>query len=175
MQLILHFLGCKLVFIESCRAVWVANMWHGLGCWTSRAERGITIVTMVLVLVEKSWHCHAPNMFGTVNMEHTIDSRLSWSKQWVWPMSQSSLIQEPAQTKKHSWRNDTPPRMSQEAGETKEKWKRKVQITFLAPSVKFRHPMLPFQLFEYLVHFWSYPAHDYTVTKPRTWPTWCWR
>ncbi|KIM61335.1 hypothetical protein SCLCIDRAFT_25962 [Scleroderma citrinum Foug A] len=24
--------------------------------------------------------CHAPNMFGTVNMEHTIDSRLSWSK-----------------------------------------------------------------------------------------------
>ena len=24
--------------------------------------------------------CHAPNTFGTVNMEHTIDSRLSWSK-----------------------------------------------------------------------------------------------
>ncbi|KIM62577.1 hypothetical protein SCLCIDRAFT_24881 [Scleroderma citrinum Foug A] len=24
--------------------------------------------------------CHAPNMFGTVNMEHTIDSRLSWSE-----------------------------------------------------------------------------------------------
>ena len=29
--------------------------------------------------------CHAPNTFGTVNMEHTIDSRLSWSKWWVWP------------------------------------------------------------------------------------------
>ena len=27
-----------------------------------------------------SGHCHAPNMFGTVNIEHTIDSRLSWSK-----------------------------------------------------------------------------------------------
>ena len=26
-------------------------------------------------------HCHAPNMFGTVNMKHTIDSRLSWSEQ----------------------------------------------------------------------------------------------
>ena len=24
--------------------------------------------------------CHTPNMFGTVNMEHTIDSRLSWSE-----------------------------------------------------------------------------------------------
>ena len=25
-------------------------------------------------------HCHAPNTFGTVNMEHTIDSSLSWSE-----------------------------------------------------------------------------------------------
>ena len=25
-------------------------------------------------------HCHAPNMFGTVNMERTIDLRLSWSE-----------------------------------------------------------------------------------------------
>ena len=25
--------------------------------------------------------CHAPNMFGAVNMEHTIDLSLSWSKQ----------------------------------------------------------------------------------------------
>ena len=24
--------------------------------------------------------CHAPNTFGTVNMEHTIDSSLSWSE-----------------------------------------------------------------------------------------------
>ena len=32
-----------------------------------------------------NWWCHAPNMFGTVNMEHTIDSRLSWSEWWVWP------------------------------------------------------------------------------------------
>ncbi|KIM63397.1 hypothetical protein SCLCIDRAFT_24287 [Scleroderma citrinum Foug A] len=24
--------------------------------------------------------CHAPNTFGTVNMEHTVDSRLSWSE-----------------------------------------------------------------------------------------------
>ena len=29
----------------------------------------------------------------------------------------------------------TPPRMSQEAEEMKEKWKRKAQIMFLAPSV----------------------------------------
>ena len=65
------------------------------------------------------------------------------------------------------------PRMSQEAEEMKEKWKRKVQITFPAPSVKFRCPMPAFQLFEYLIHFWSYQACDYTVTKPRTWPT-CW-
>ena len=36
-----------------------------------------------------SWigmHCHAPNTFGTVNMECTIDSSLSWSEQWVRPM-----------------------------------------------------------------------------------------
>ena len=38
----------------------------------------------------------------------------------------------------------TPPRMSQEAEETKEKWKREVQITFLVPSVKFRCPMPAF-------------------------------
>ena len=63
--------------------------------------------------------------------------------------------------------------MSQEAEETKEKWKRKAQITFLAPSVKFRHPMPAFRLFEYLIRFWSYQARDYTVTNPRTWPT-CW-
>ena len=42
---------------------------------------------------------------------------------------------------------------------------------FLAPSVKFRCPMLAFRLFEYLIHFWSYEARDYTVTKPRTGPT----
>ena len=57
--------------------------------------------------------------------------------------------------------------------EMKEKWKRKVQIMFLAPSVKFRCPMLAFQLFEYLIRFWSYQACDYTVMKLRTWPT-CW-
>ena len=28
----------------------------------------------------KAVRCHAPNTFGTVNMEHTIDSSLSWSK-----------------------------------------------------------------------------------------------
>ena len=66
----------------------------------------------------------------------------------------------------------TPLRTSQEAEETKEKWKRKVQIMFLAPSVKFRHPMSAFWFFEYLIHFWSYSAGDYTVMKPRTWPTW---
>ena len=26
------------------------------------------------------YHCHTPNTFGTVNMEHTIDSSLSWSE-----------------------------------------------------------------------------------------------
>ena len=29
---------------------------------------------------KKSMHCHTPNMFGTVNMEHTVDSRLSWNE-----------------------------------------------------------------------------------------------
>ena len=74
-----------------------------------------------------------------------------------------------------AWRlaDITPPRTSQEAEETKEKWKRKIQITFLAPSVKFRRPMPAFRIFEYLIRFWSYQACDYTVMKPRTWPT-CW-
>ena len=46
-----------------------------------------------------------------------------------------------------AWRLEdiTPPRMSQEAEEMKEKRKRKAQITFLVPSVKFRHPMLAFR------------------------------
>ena len=43
---------------------------------------------------------------------------------------------------------------------------------FLVPSVKFRHSMPAFQPFEYLICFWSYPAHDYTTMRPRTWPTW---
>ena len=55
----------------------------------------------------------------------------------------------------------------------KEEWKGKVQITFPAPSVKFRCPVLAFQCFEYLICFLSYQACDYIVTKPRTWPT-CW-
>ena len=30
---------------------------------------------------KEDWgRCHAPNTFGTVNMEHTINSSLSWSK-----------------------------------------------------------------------------------------------
>ena len=33
--------------------------------------------------------------------------------------------------------------------------------------------MPAFRHFEYLIRFWSYQARDYTVTKPRTWPT-CW-
>ena len=52
--------------------------------------------------------------------------------------------------------DNSPSRMSQEAEEMKEKWKRKAQITFLVPSVKFRHPMLAFRFFEYLICFWSY-------------------
>ena len=67
----------------------------------------------------------------------------------------------------------TPLRTSQEAEEMKEKWKRKVQIMFLAPNVKFKCPMLAFWIFEYLIHFWSYQACDYIIMKPRTWPT-CW-
>ena len=32
-------------------------------------------------LSKRQAHCHTPNTFGTVNMECTVDSRLSWSKQ----------------------------------------------------------------------------------------------
>ena len=42
----------------------------------------------------------------------------------------------------------TPPRMSQEAGEMKEKQKRKAQNTSQRPNVKNRHPMPAFQFFE---------------------------
>ena len=57
-----------------------------------------------------------------------------------------------------AWRlaDITPPRTSQEAEEMKEKQKRKAQIMFLVPSVKFRCPMPAFRLFEYLIRFWSY-------------------
>ena len=33
------------------------------------------------MLANARTRCHAPNTFGTVNMECTIDSRLSWSEQ----------------------------------------------------------------------------------------------
>ena len=32
------------------------------------------------LLQQASVRCHTPNMFGTVNMERTVDSRLSWSE-----------------------------------------------------------------------------------------------
>ena len=32
------------------------------------------------VLTHQQAQCHAPNTFGTVNMECTVDSRLSWSE-----------------------------------------------------------------------------------------------
>ena len=34
----------------------------------------------VIIQFTPVMHCDAPNMFSTVNMEHTIDLRLSWSK-----------------------------------------------------------------------------------------------
>ena len=45
-----------------------------------------TIILLHVATVSLPGWCHAPNMFGTVNMEHTIDSRLSWSERWVQPM-----------------------------------------------------------------------------------------
>ena len=45
----------------------------------------ITLFGMVCTMQILRWvvdpaHCHAPNTFGTVNMEHTVNSRLSWSE-----------------------------------------------------------------------------------------------
>ena len=45
-----------------------------IGCGACNTFHGHTMI----------W-CHAPNTFGTVNMEHTINSSLSWSKWWVQP------------------------------------------------------------------------------------------
>ena len=36
---------------------------------------------LLLLLGELGVHCHTPNTFGTVNMERTVDLRLSWSEQ----------------------------------------------------------------------------------------------
>ena len=35
---------------------------------------------MKSIKMEFHGQCHTPNTFGTVNMEHTIDSSLSWSE-----------------------------------------------------------------------------------------------
>ena len=55
---------------------------------------GRIVTSVILALVCTGWRrrrrlalgichgrCHAPNTFGTVNMECTVDSRLSWSEQ----------------------------------------------------------------------------------------------
>ena len=39
----------------------------------------VLLMPTPLYLLQASW-CHAPNTFGTVNMEHTIDLSLSWSE-----------------------------------------------------------------------------------------------
>ena len=51
-------------------------------------EAHIKPVKLILVKVrgKSTYRCHAPNTFGTVNMECTVDSRLSWSERWVQPM-----------------------------------------------------------------------------------------
>ena len=41
---------------------------------------GSTITQNHSILLKTIQRCHAPNTFGTVNMEHTINSRLSWSE-----------------------------------------------------------------------------------------------
>ena len=41
---------------------------------------GFMPVKTFSVLLE-AHQCHTPNTFGTVNMEHTVNLRLSWSEQ----------------------------------------------------------------------------------------------
>ena len=49
----------------------------------------ISINNILIYICDTAWtatlhdqqeRCHTPNTFGTVNMEHTIDSSLSWSE-----------------------------------------------------------------------------------------------
>ena len=68
----------------------------GCGDWSCKSFRpgsigtgaGLQVARLYLVRMASIYaccnndmvRCHAPNTFGTVNMEHTIDSSLSWSE-----------------------------------------------------------------------------------------------
>ena len=59
--------------------------------WAEQNDKGMddaldtwsTVYTNISVITNRGTplhRCHAPNTFGTVNMEHTIDLSLSWSE-----------------------------------------------------------------------------------------------
>ena len=60
----------------------VAPAGHNLpAAWPTWGDLTAEIEGFFLPGNNREWaHCHAPNTFGTVNMECTVDSRLSWSK-----------------------------------------------------------------------------------------------
>ena len=49
------------------------------------SDCAISAAWTVFLCSHRAARCHTPNTFGTVNMECTVDLRLSWSKWWVWP------------------------------------------------------------------------------------------
>ncbi|KIM68028.1 hypothetical protein SCLCIDRAFT_20491 [Scleroderma citrinum Foug A] len=51
------------------------------GCLNNVCINGCIALLFSLIKLPDADRCHAPNMFGTVNMECTVDSRLSWSEQ----------------------------------------------------------------------------------------------
>ena len=63
-----HGIGPLEILNESEELVTVSSSWR---TWA--------VVENHVYALETEW-CHAPNTFGTVNMECTVDSRLSWSE-----------------------------------------------------------------------------------------------
>ena len=51
-----------------------------VGWWWPSLSMEVVGWQVVMVIITGGGRCHAPNTFGTVNMEHTIDLSLSWSE-----------------------------------------------------------------------------------------------
>ena len=117
-------------------------------CSRVNEESSSSAVTHQTRLIQWTWNILSIQDYPGVSDE--CDPHSSHPLHENWPrqrrIPKEMTILRRAMTTWHL--TDIPPlRMSQEAEETKEKWKRKVQITFLAPSVKFRCPMLAFWTF----------------------------
>ena len=68
-------------FIQAVCSIPAAKLQRSREDLEKECTRDSAIAALRQQVAQLTVWCHAPNTFGTVNMEHTINSSLSWSEQ----------------------------------------------------------------------------------------------